>query len=67
MEFIKEFFGIEENKKNYGKGINYKITKKELCEKLGFKEEEIYYIQYDYKKRILTICKKEGGKEKNGW
>lgn len=63
-----DIFGIKFNtkgkdvkeKSDYtSKETTYTIPKKTMLEKLGFENEKITYINYDYKKGELTIKVKE--------
>ena len=62
-------FGKDEKDKNdikqtVSKEVTYEIPKKMLLDKLGFKDEQVKFIKYDYDKGILTIKVKEKKEEK---
>lgn len=60
MGFLEDFFGDEEDKTSkYAKSREFEVPKEELCEKLGFKTNQVNFISYDYKKGVLTIKVKE--------
>lgn len=53
-----DLFGIKlgtETISEYKKDETYEINKKQLLEKLGFKEETVTYIQWDYKTGKLKV------------
>lgn len=53
---IKFNTGESKNKEKYiSSEKTYEVPKEILLEKLGFDGEEVTFIQYDYKAKILTV------------